>query len=198
MEFVLFLILALVVITALFATKLTDTHGNPYPFNQKKVLFTQVETAFLSLLEKAVGDDYKVVSRVKLTDVIEFKPGVNGKAKRAALNKAQNKQLDFVLLDKNTLNIVAAVDLVNNATKSGHKASKDWFVSGALETAGVPHIRMKVKTGYKPSEVRQAIMFKLGKKVPAKPTIRTRKPQRESIALSPSQIKTQSTALAQV
>ncbi len=197
MEYVLLLILALVVITTLVLSKFTDAHGNPYPFNHKKALFTQVETAFLGLLEKAVGDNYKVVSRVRLIDVIEFKPGLNKKAKRAAMTKAQNKQLDFVLLDKKSLSIVAAVDLVNNASKNGHKASKDWFVNGALEAAGIPHIRMKVKAGYKPSEVRQAIMFKLGKSQ-SRPVFRAKTPKRDSLALSPSQVKGQSTALAQI
>lgn len=198
MEYVLIAIFLLVVIASIFASKFTD-NDNPYPFNAKKSLLSQVEVAFLQLLEKAVGDDYKVVSRVKLVDVLEFKNGVSNKTKRAALAKAQGKQLDFALVDKNTLKVVAAVDLVNNATQNGHKAQRDWFVSGALESAGIPHVRIKVKAGYKPSEVRQAIMFKLGKPVPkSAPIIRRPKRERESIALSPSQVKTQSTALAQI
>ena len=196
MELVSLLILFLVVVAAFVASKFTHS-GNPYPFKQKVALFTQVETAFLSLLEKAVGDEYKIVSRVRLVDVLDFQPGTDQKSKRAALAKAQHKQLDYVLLDKSSLQIVAAVDLVNNATKNGHKAKKDWFVNGALETAGVPLIRIKVKTGYKPQEVRQAILFKLGKPVNKKPPIRRATP-RPAPVLSPSQIKSQSTALAQV
>ncbi|MEL0657455.1 DUF2726 domain-containing protein, partial [Pseudoalteromonas issachenkonii] len=56
--------------------------------------------------------------------------------------------------------IIAAVDLVNNPNKDGHKAQRDWFVNGALESAGNPHIRMKVKSGNRPSEVLDANMFK--------------------------------------
>ena len=72
------------------------------------------------------------------------------------------------------MTIVAAVDLINNANKDGHKAQRDWFVNGALEAAGIPHIRMKVKAGYRPSEVRDAIMFKLGKPAASKPSRPTR------------------------
>lgn len=197
MELVSLLILVLVVMAAFVASKFTHS-GNPYPFTQKKSLFTQVETAFLNLLEKAIGSDYKIVSRVRLVDILDFQPGTDDKSRRSALAKAQNKQLDYVLLDKESLKIVAAIDLVNNASKNGHKAKKDWFVNGALESAGVPLIRIKVKTGYKPQEVRQAILFKLGKQVTnSKPPIRkaTSKP---TAVLSPSQVKWQSTALAQV
>ncbi|PAJ73694.1 hypothetical protein CJF42_14480 [Pseudoalteromonas sp. NBT06-2] len=195
MEFVLLSILVLVVIASMVTTKLTDS-GNPYPFTKKETLYTHIEKGFLNLLERAIGNEYKIVSRVKLIDVIDFKSDTTSKSKRVALTKAQNKQLDYVLLDKETLNIVAAIDLVNNNNKQGHKAQKDWFVNGALESAGIPHIRMKVKAGYKPLEVRQAIMFKLGKSSPKKPMIKTRNSSKPAV-LSPSQIKTQSTGLVQ-
>ncbi|SFD11210.1 DUF2726 domain-containing protein [Pseudoalteromonas denitrificans] len=195
MEFVLLSILVLVVIASMVASKLTDS-GNPYPFTKKNNIYTQVEKGFLTLLERAIGNDYKVVSRVMLIDIIDFKSGITSKSKRIALTKAKNKQLDYVLLDKETMNIVAAIDLVNNNNKQGHKAQKDWFVNGALESAGIPHIRMKVKAGYKPLEVRQAIMFKLGKTMPKKPLIKARTSSKPAV-LSPSQIKTPSTGLVQ-
>lgn len=197
MEFALLSILVLVVGASVVASKFTDDGGNPYPFTRKQSVFTQVESAFLNLLERAVGDQYKIVSRVKLIDVIDCKQGLSVKAKRAAINKVKNKQLDYVLIDKEKLTIVAAVDLVNNANRDGHKAQRDWFVNGALEAAGIPHIRMKVKSGYKPSEVRDAIMFKLGK-----PAVQSSRPVRTRVnkpaVLSPSQAKAHSTALAEI
>jgi len=130
--------------------------------------------------------------------VIDCKQGLSVKSKRAAMAKAKNKQLDFVLVDKEKMTIVAAVDLVNNANKDGHKAQRDWFVNGALEAAGIPHIRMKVKAGYRPSEVRDAIMFKLGKPAASKPSRPTRARVHKPAVLSPSQAKAQSTALAEI
>lgn len=198
MEFALLSILVLVVGASIFVSKFNDDGGNPYPFTRKQSVFTQVESAFLNLLERAVGDQYKIVSRVKLIDVIDCKEGLSVKSKRAAIAKAKNKQLDFVLIDKEKMTIVAAVDLVNNANKDGHKAQRDWFVNGALEAAGIPHIRMKVKSGYRPSEVRNAIMFKIGKLGSSQ----TQRPVRNRVSkpavLSPSQAKAHSTALAEI
>ena len=197
MEFALLSILVLVVVASVVASKFTDDGGNPYPFTRKTSIFTQVESSFLNLLERAVGDQYKIVSRVKLIDIIDCKKGLSVKAKRTAIAKAKNKQLDYILIDKEKMTIVAAVDLVNNANKDGHKAQRDWFVNGALEAAGIPHIRMKVKSGYRPSEVRDAIMFKLGK-----PAAASTRPSRNRITkpavLSPSQAKAHSTALAEI
>jgi hypothetical protein len=198
MEFALLLILVLVVGASVVASKFNDDGGNPYPFARKHAVFTQVESAFLNLLERAVGDQYKIISRVKLVDVIDCKQGLSIKSKRAAMAKAKNKQLDFVLLDKEKMTIIAAVDLVNNANKDGHKAQKDWFVNGALEAAGIPHIRMKVKSGYRPLEVRDAIMFKLGKPGAAKAQRPVRNRATKPAVLSPSQAKAHSTALAEI
>ncbi|MBQ4834678.1 DUF2726 domain-containing protein [Pseudoalteromonas sp. MMG010] len=197
MELALLSILVLVVGASIVASKFNDDGGNPYPFVRKQSVFTQVESVFLGLLERAVGDQYKIVSRVKLVDIIDCKQGLPTKTKRAALTKAKNKQLDFVLIDKEKMTIVAAVDLVNNTNKSGHKAQRDWFVNGALEAAGIPHIRMKVKSGYQPSEVRDAIMFKLGKPAPA-PIRPTRHRSAKPAVLSPSQAKAQTTLVAEI
>ena len=195
MEFALLSILVLVVVASVVASKFTDNNENPYPFVRKKEIYTQVESAFLSLLERAVGDNYRIVSRVKLADVIDCKAGLSSKSRRIAMTKTKNKQLDYVLLDKQKMTIVAAVDLVNNANKDGHKAQRDWFVSGALETAGIPHIRMKVKSGYRVEDVRNAILFKIGKPETATKRKPTRTPTRPAV-LSPSQAKAQTSGSA--
>ncbi|TMO69212.1 DUF2726 domain-containing protein [Pseudoalteromonas aurantia] len=196
MEFALLSILALVIVASVVAAKYNDVGGNPYPFSRKESVFSTVEASFLTLLERAVGDKFKIVSRVKLIDLIECKPGLSKKARRAAITKAKNKQLDYVLVDKETLTIVAAVDLVNNSNKGGHKAQRDWFVNGALESANIPHIRMKVKAGYKASEVRNAILFKLGKTPQPPKKLRTR--VEKPAVMSPSQAKAHSTSLAEI
>ena len=115
MELTLLSILILAIGASYAVSKYTDNAGNPFPFNRKDSVFSNVEASFLTLLERAVGDKFKVVSRVKLTELIDCKPGLSKKARSLAMAKAKAKQLDFVLVDKETLNIVAAVDLVNNS-----------------------------------------------------------------------------------
>lgn len=192
MEWALVLLMLLIVTVALVATHFMDS-SNPYPFKKKTQLLTSIERGFLALLEKAVGDDFKIVNRVKLNDLIDIKDSVSAKAKRAALLKASAKYVDYVLCDPNTFRIIAAVDLVNH-NKGGHKAKQDWFINGALEAAGIPHIRIKVKAGYQVEEIRNGIMYKIGKKErsnPPEPIIKGNIPRRPAPALSSSQIKAQ-------
>ena len=141
----------------------------------------------------AVGNDYRIVNRVRLQDIIETKDSIKGRAKRSAMIKASNKVIDYVLCDPATYRIIAAVDLVNQA-EGGHKSKQDWFVTGALEAAGIPHIRIKVKAGYKVEEIRNGILYKIGKKeraYPPEPIIKGNIPRRPVGALSAGQVKAQ-------
>lgn len=192
MEWALLLLVFLIITVALVASHFMD-NSNPYPFKKKQQLLTSVERGFLALLEKAVGNEFKIVNRVRLNDVIELKDTVAGKAKRAALLKTSSKYIDFVLCDPTNMRIIAAVDLVNHG-KGGHKSKQDWFINGALEAAGIPHIRIKVKAGYKIDEIRNGILYKIGKKErsnPPEPIIKGNIPRRPVSALSASQIKAQ-------
>ncbi len=215
MEFVLLLILLLVIVVAMVASRFIDS-GNPFPVQKKTSLFSPVERSFMQLLEKAVATDYKILNRVKLSDVLELKQGTSDKARSSALAKLNAKYLDFVLCDPQDFSVVAVLDLVNNSSKEGHKAVPDWFVNGALDAAGVPYLRMKIKAGYSAADIQAAIATRLGKAVtkpepmfkglvkkgPTRP-VRSLKPATASgntlpvPALSHSQIKAQQTALIQ-
>lgn len=192
MEWALVLLVGLIITIAVVASHFIDT-SNPYPFKKKNQLFTNVERGFYALLERAIGTDYKIVNRVRLNDIIETKSSVKGRAKRSAALKAGSKVIDYVLCDPKDFRIIAAVDLVNQ-TQGGHKSKADWFVTGALEAAGIPHIRIKVKAGYQVDEIRNGILYKIGKKErahPPEPIIKGNIPRRPAGALSAGQIKAQ-------
>lgn len=214
MEFVLLLILLLVIVVAVVASRFVDS-GNPFPVQKKSSLFSPVERSFMQLLEKAVASDYKILNRVKLADVMELKSGISDKSRSNTLVKLNAKYLDFVLCDPQDFSVIAVLDLVNNSSKEGHKAVPDWFVNGALDAAGVPYLRLKIKAGYTAADIQAAIAARLGKTVvkpepmfkglvkkgPTRP-VRSLKPASSGNtlpvpALSHSQIKAQQTALIQ-
>lgn len=155
MEFILFMMIALVVIVALMATRLIDT-SYPFPFDRKTTVFTHAEKNFHQLLEQAVGNKYRIVNRVKLADIVTIRKGVSKKAAQKALFNAKNKYLDFAICDKETMELAGVIDLVDTQGK-GYKVKKDWFVSGALEAAAIPHVRIKVKGHYTLDEIKTCL-----------------------------------------
>jgi hypothetical protein len=154
------ILMMLLIVVALGAIKLSDG-GVAFPFKRKPQLFTPVEHSFLNLIEQAVGREFRIMCRVKLSDVLAVHQSTNKKVASQALSRASSRQLDFVLVDKQSMSPVLAIDLVHNQGKEGYKTQKDWFVSGALDAAGVPLARIKVKPGYKVEDIRECLENKL-------------------------------------
>jgi hypothetical protein len=159
MELILFALVSLIVIVGVLASRLND-NSFPFPFDSKNAIFTPAEKNFQNLVEQAMGNKYRVINRVKLADIVTIRNGVSDRASQSAVNNAEGKYLDFVICDRNTMKLLGAIDLVDTKGK-GYKIKKDWFVSGALEAASIPHLRIKVKANYTLDEIRACINSRL-------------------------------------
>lgn len=159
MELAIILLMILIVIAA--GAMLISGQSAHYPFKSKTQLFTQVECTFLQLLERAVEQEFRIVCRVKLSDIVTVPAGVQKKQASSALSKAASRQLDFVLCNKNDMHPVLAIDLVHGQGSEGYKVQKDMFVASALDAANIPHARIKVKSGYSVAEIKDCIETKL-------------------------------------
>jgi hypothetical protein len=192
MELILFAMISLIVIVGMLASRLTD-NSFPFPFDRKTALFTPAEKNFQNLVEQAMGSKYRIINRVKLADIVNIRNGVSKRAGQTATSNANSKYLDFVICDRDNMKLLGVIDLVDTQGK-GYKVKKDWFVSGALEAATIPHIRIKVKPNYTIDEIRACINSRMlgnnlpspkvkGRIIPA-PLVKAR--PRSSGVLSPS------------
>lgn len=197
MELILFAMISLIVVVALLASRLND-NSFPFPFDRKNAIFTPAEKNFQNLVEQALGTKYRIVNRVRLSDIVTIRNGVSNKAGQSAKANADNKYLDFVICDRETMKLLGTIDLVDTQGK-GYKIKKDWFVSGTLEAASIPHIRIKVKANYTIEEIRTCINSRLlghrmpepkmrGKVIPA-PMIKAR--NKSTGVLSPAAAQAQ-------
>ena len=159
MELILFALISLIVIVGVLASRLND-NSFPFPFDSKPSVFTPAEKNFQNLLEQAMGHKYRIINRVKLSDIVTIRNGVSNRASQNAAANAEGKYLDFVICERNSMKLLGAVDLVDTQGR-GYKIKKDWFVSGALEAASVPHLRIKVKANYTLDEIRACINSRL-------------------------------------
>jgi len=199
MELILFALISLIVFVGVLASRLND-NSFPFPFDSKNSVFTPAEKNFQNLVEQAMGTKYRIINRVKLADIVTIRNGVSDRASQSAVNNAEGKYLDFVICDRNTMKLLGTIDLVDTQGK-GYKIKKDWFVSGALEAAAIPHLRIKVKANYTLDEIRACIHSRLlgnrsplpkvkGKVIPA-PMVKAR--TRTAGALTPAAAQAQLT-----
>ena len=115
-----------------------------------------------------------MLNRVKLADIVTIRRGVSDKAGQKAVNSANQKYLDFVIVRRDSMRLLGTIDLVDTKGK-GYKVKKDWFVSGALEAAAIPHVRIKIKPNYSLEEIRSCISNRmLGKPIERTPKVKGR------------------------
>jgi hypothetical protein len=168
MELILFAMISLIVIVGMLVSRLND-NSFPFPFDRKTALFTPAEKNFQNLVEQAMGSRYRIINRVKLADIVSIRNGVSNRAGQTATNNANSKYLDFVICERDSMKLLGVIDLVDTQGK-GYKIKKDWFVSGTLEAAAIPHIRIKVKANYTIDEIRSCINSRiLGNNAPTPP-----------------------------
>lgn len=155
-------LMMLLIIVAVGAMKLHEP-GLAFPFKKKGNLFTPVERTFLGLIEEAVGNEFRILCRVKMGDILTIHQSKDKKTSKNAASRAGSKHLDFVLCSKDDMSPIIAIDLVHSSGKDGYKAQRDFYVSGALDAAHISHVRIKVRSGYKPQDIRECIQAKLPK-----------------------------------
>jgi len=159
MELILFALISLIVIVGVLASRLND-NSFPFPFESKAAVFTPAEKNFQNLLEQAMGHKYRIINRVKLSDIVTIRNGISNRASQSAATNAEGKYLDFVICERSSMKLLGTVDLVDTKGR-GYKIKKDWFVSGALEAASIPHLRIKVKANYTLDEIKACINSRL-------------------------------------
>src|SRR5690554_6458487 len=109
MEFLLVGFIAVLVLVAMLASRLTERYA-PYPYKKRdESFFSATEEQFLSLLERGLGEQYRVLTKVRLGDVVGVKQkGMSRAAIREAQSKVSNRVLDYVLCDRdNGMRVVA-------------------------------------------------------------------------------------------
>lgn len=108
-----------------------------YSFYRKKYLFTKNEFYFYKQLQR-ISEERNLIplAKVRLADFVE----VTSKSDYMKyFAKIRSKHIDFLLLEKETLKIVTAIELDDNS----HNKEKDEFKNKLFEQIKIPLIRCK-------------------------------------------------------
>ena len=108
-----------------------------YKFYRKKYLFTKNEYYFYKQLREIAETKKLIVfAKVRLADFVEV---TNKKEYMKYFAKIRSKHVDFLLLNKDTLNIVVAIELDDGS----HNENKDEFKNKLFEQIKINLIRCK-------------------------------------------------------
>lgn len=111
-----------------------------YPYLKQESFFSQKEHEFYLQIKKiADSRDLVVFSKVRLADLV-WVPKTY-KAFKFFFNKIKAKQIDFVLCDSKSFEIVCLIELDDISHELSHRQSRDRFVNKVIKKSGHNFIR---------------------------------------------------------
>jgi hypothetical protein len=110
------------------------------PYTKRASLLTPAEQRFYRVLLQAVPRGMTAFVKVRLLDVVS----VPDKAWRVYGAPASGMHLDFVLADAGTADVRLVIELDDKSHQRPEVRERDRFKDGALASAGVPILRVKV------------------------------------------------------
>lgn len=120
-------------------------------------LLTPAERSFYGVLQQVLASDYQILAKVRLADIIQPVQDSNRSSWQSALNRINQKHVDFVLCDSAHLNIVAVIELDDRTHERIEREVRDSFVDTALKGAGIPVLRVSARQSYSPTQIREQV-----------------------------------------
>ncbi|MBA2484002.1 MAG: DUF2726 domain-containing protein [Nitrosomonas sp.] len=120
-------------------------------------LFSNAEHSFFLVLKQAFSDEYEILAKVRIADVLLPVKGLTPKNRSAAFYKITSKHFDYVLCDKQTLAVKAVIELDDKSHNQKKVKNRDAFVEKACESAGLKLIRFQCKVNYQIQAIRNSV-----------------------------------------
>jgi len=93
------LIILVPLLLRIFTNLLVPSSDNTYRYRKQDALFSSAERSFLGILDQAVGDQYRILGKVRIADVITPEKGMNRRHWQIAFNRISAKHFDYLLCD---------------------------------------------------------------------------------------------------
>ena len=108
-------------------------------------LLTAKERQFLGAARQALASDFEVLAKVSLADVARPSPKSPVLLREKALQRLRKEHVDFVLCRLDNGQILGVIDL--DSTEPGHHEDREFF-DAVLDAAGLPMLRIEVRSQY--------------------------------------------------
>ena len=132
----------LTLIGFLLSVRRTWKRRTDLPFRLERVLFSDNERAFLSVLEQSLAPDYRILGKIRLSDVLRFQGRVDRETRDRALARIGDRKLDFLICTSGGLSISGAVELVDSRRKG------DQMLAKICDAVALPLIRIHSADSY--------------------------------------------------
>ena len=128
-----------------------------FEYRASSIFLSPAEHSFFFVLKKILSNEYEIFAQVRIADVLYPKYPRFTRERQIAFNKIASKHFDYLLCDKKTLAIVAAIELDDKSHQREDRKNRDSFLDNACRSAGLKLIRFSCKSDYQLTAVREKI-----------------------------------------
>ncbi len=138
---------------------LTDTPATHYRVNPS--FLSKDEQAFYKALQRGLGNQFLVLLKVRVCDVLQPQQSLAKSTWQSAFNCIKSKHFDFVLCCPNQFEIIAAIELDNSSHSRATRQKRDKFLNSACDSAHFPLVRITARQIYAAQEIKAAVLSAL-------------------------------------
>ncbi|MDX9913888.1 MAG: DUF2726 domain-containing protein [Candidatus Moranbacteria bacterium] len=125
------------------------------PYQKRASVLTKAEKNFFAVLQEAAKDNFLILSKVRLADILTLP---NNQVYRAKyFNRITSKHVDFLLCDKDNSQPLLAIELDDSSHLWASRNERDIFVDEAFQKANLPLLHIKNSSTYDKAELAQQI-----------------------------------------
>lgn len=146
------------VLTIVLLTRRSDTTAkNRYVYNKRSSFLTSAEHTFIIALEQAVGDKFRILCKVRIADILTPEININHRQWQAAFSQISTKHFEYLLCDKQTFDVIAAIELDDNSHLHTRRQQRDTLVAQICQSADLPLLRFEMRHSYQRDDIRSLI-----------------------------------------
>ena len=125
-----------------------------FPYRLRDDFLSPGELAFYRVLVTSVDGTATVMTKVNLSDLFFVsQPRESG----AHWNRINRKHVDFLLCNSTTMRPLVGIELDDRSHEASKRQERDRFVDRVFETAGLPLVRVPLRSGYSVNELRSVL-----------------------------------------
>ena len=124
--------------------------SGPLPYRLRDDFLSPAELAFYRVLSTVVGRKAAILTKVNLADVFFVaRPNENAGFR----NRIARKHVDFLVCDPRSMRPLVGVELDDRSHESTRRQERDRFVDQVFEVAGLPLVRVPLRSSYSAVEL---------------------------------------------
>jgi hypothetical protein len=122
-------------------------------------LLSPAELRFFHTLQHVAGNQYWVFTKIRVADLVDIR-GLKGRQWWRSFSQISQKHIDFVVTDRQDMEVLAAIELDDRSHQLVHRKQRDHLVNAIFNQAGIPLLHFPVNCST--AHLRQSFQETLG------------------------------------